>query len=60
MGVPRVMHFHALGQKPLATALTTPRERGAPALRAHARAKTMLIFSSALRALESAFHTVGR
>jgi len=54
------MHFHAFRQKTLATALTTPRECDAPAFRAHARAKTMLIFSSALRALESAFHTVGR
>jgi hypothetical protein len=45
------MHFHALGQKPLATALPAPRQRGAPAFRAHPRAKTVLILSSALGAL---------
>jgi hypothetical protein len=45
------MNFHALGQKPLATALAPSRERGASAFRAHARAKTVLILSSALRAL---------
>jgi hypothetical protein len=45
------MHFHALGQKPFATALTTPRQRGASAFCAHPRAKTVLILSSALRAL---------
>jgi hypothetical protein len=45
------MHFHAFGQKPLATALPAPRQRSAPAFRAHSRAKTVLILSSALRAL---------
>jgi hypothetical protein len=53
------MNFHAFRQEPLAPALTTPRQCGASAFRAHARAKTVLIFSSALRALESAFHSVG-
>ena len=60
LGVAREMNFHALRQQTLATALTAPGKRGATAFRAHARAKTVLIFSSALRALKSAFHTVGR
>jgi hypothetical protein len=50
------MNFDALRQEAFAAALTPPRETGAPAFRAHARAKTVLIFSGALRALESAFH----
>jgi len=54
------MDFHALRQKPFAAALPPPRETGASALRAHARAKTVLILSGALRALKCAFHTVGR
>jgi hypothetical protein len=54
------MNFHALGQKPFTTALATPGKGGPAGLRAHARAKTVLILSSALRALESAFHTVGQ
>jgi hypothetical protein len=45
------MNFRALGQKPFAAPLATPGETGASALRAHARAKTVLILSSALRAL---------
>jgi hypothetical protein len=54
------MNFHALGQKPFTTALATPGKGGPAGLRAHARAKTVLILSSALRALKSAFHNVGR
>jgi hypothetical protein len=50
------MHFSALRQQAFAPALTPPRETGSPTLGAHARAKTVLIFSGALRALESAFH----
>jgi len=45
------MDFGPLRQQAFATALTTPRERGAAAFGAHARAKTVLIFPSALRAL---------
>jgi hypothetical protein len=45
------MNFHALRQQPFPSALTPPRKRGASAFRAHARAKTVLIFSGALRAL---------
>lgn len=51
LGVAGVMHFHALRQKALATALTPPCQRSASAFCAHARAKTVLILSSALRAL---------
>jgi hypothetical protein len=50
------MHFGALRQQAFAPALTAPRETSPPAFSAHARAKTVLIFSGALRALESAFH----
>jgi hypothetical protein len=53
------MDFHALWQKAFAPALAASREGGPPALRAHTRPKTVLILSGALRALESAFHTVG-
>jgi len=53
------MNFHALRQKTLATALTPPRESGASAFRAHARAKAVLLFPGALRALKCPFHTVG-
>jgi hypothetical protein len=60
LGVTGVMNFHALGQETFPTTLTAPREGGATALRAHARAKTVLIFPGALRALECAFHDVGR
>jgi hypothetical protein len=45
------MNFHALRQETLAAALTPPCERGAPAFRAHARAKAVLLFPGALRAL---------
>jgi hypothetical protein len=45
------MHFHALGEKPFATALTTPGERGAAALGAHARAETVLLFPGSLGSL---------
>jgi hypothetical protein len=45
------MNFRALGQQALAATLAPSCEAGASALRAHARAKTVLILSSALRAL---------
>jgi hypothetical protein len=45
------MNFRALRQEPFAAALATPGETGSTALRAHARAKTVLILSGALRAL---------
>jgi hypothetical protein len=54
------MNFRALGQETFAPPLTAPGESCPPAFRAHARAKTVLILSSALRALERAFHTVSR
>ena len=56
LGMPRVMFLDAFWQQTLATALAPPGECGAPAFRAHARAKTMLAFSSALGWLKSAFH----
>jgi GNAT superfamily N-acetyltransferase len=54
------MNFHALRQEPLPSALTTTRECRPAAFRAHPCAKTMLVFPGALRALECAFHDVGR
>jgi hypothetical protein len=45
------MNLNALRQEALTSPLTPPRERGAAAFRAHARAKSMLLFSGALRAL---------
>lgn len=50
------MHFGALRQQAFAAALTPPGETGPPTFSAHARAKTVLIFSGALRALKCAFH----
>jgi hypothetical protein len=47
----REMNFNALGQQTFATPLTPSREGGAPAFRAHARAKAVLLFSGALGAL---------
>ena len=58
--MPGVMNFHALGKKPFTAALATAGEGGPAGLRAHTRAKTVLILSSAFRALKSAFHTVGQ
>jgi len=49
--MPGVMNFGALWQQALPATLPTPRERGATALRAHARAKTVLILPGALGAL---------
>ena len=54
----REMDLDAFGEETLATALAPPRERGAPAFRAHARAKAVLLFAGALRALKCPFHTV--
>jgi hypothetical protein len=45
------MNFRALRQETLAAALPPPGKTGPSALRAHARAKTVLILSGALRAL---------
>jgi hypothetical protein len=45
------MDLSALRQEALATPLAPPCEGGAAAFRAHARAKSMLLFSGALRAL---------
>lgn len=45
------MNFRALGQEAFTAALPPPRETGSSALRAHARAKTVLILSGALGAL---------
>jgi len=49
--MPGVMYFRALRQQTLAATLAAPCEAGSPALCAHARAKTVLILSGALRAL---------
>jgi hypothetical protein len=54
------MNFDAFRQKPFAAALATACEGGATAFRAHPRAKTVLVFASAFRALECAFHDVFR
>ena len=51
------MNFDALRQETLAPALTAAGEAGAPTFGAHARAKTVLIFSGALGALQGAFHS---
>jgi hypothetical protein len=45
------MDFSAFRQEPFAAPLATPGETGTSGLRAHARAKTVLILSGALRAL---------
>jgi len=45
------MNFNALRQEAFTAALTTPRERGPSAFRAHPRAKAVLLFPGALRAL---------
>jgi hypothetical protein len=47
----REMDFGAFRQQTLATALAAPGEGGASAFRAHPRAKAVLLFSGALRAL---------
>ena len=49
--MPGVVNFRALRQEPFAAPLATPGETGTSGLRAHARAKTVLILSGALRAL---------
>ena len=46
-----IMNLRALRQQTFAATLASPRETGSPALRAHARAKTVLILSGALGAL---------
>jgi hypothetical protein len=45
------MNLRALRQQTLAATLASPRETGPSALRAHARAKTVLILSGALGSL---------
>jgi hypothetical protein len=45
------MNFHAFRQKPFPSTLTATRQGGPAAFRAHPRAKTVLIFPGALRAL---------
>jgi hypothetical protein len=47
----REMDFCALRQQTFATALATPGEGGASAFCAHARAKAVLLFPGAFRAL---------
>ncbi len=51
LSVPREMHFRALREETLAAALTAPRECGATALGAHARAETVLLLPGPLRSL---------
>jgi hypothetical protein len=48
LGMARVMNVRAFRQQPLASALAAPREGGASRFRAHARAKTVLVFPGAL------------
>src|SRR5438477_8003842 len=50
------MELDSLWQQAIASALAPPRECGAPAFRAHARAKTVLTFARPFRWLISAFH----
>jgi hypothetical protein len=45
------MNFRALRQQTFAATLASPRETGPSALRAHPRAKTVLILSGTLGAL---------
>jgi hypothetical protein len=45
------MNFRALGQQTFAATLAAARETSSSAFRAHARAKTVLLLSGALRAL---------
>jgi hypothetical protein len=54
--VAREMALNALRQQPFPSALTPACERGATALRLHARAKTVLLFSGAFGWLVRAFH----
>ena len=58
LGMAGVRDFHTLRQQPFPAPLAPPREGRPAAFRAHAGAKTVLIFSGALRALESPFHDV--
>jgi hypothetical protein len=58
--MPREMFLNTFWQQTLATALASSRERGASTFGAHARAKTVLLFSSALGWLKSAFHSEAR
>src|SRR5205085_4082483 len=50
------MNFRAFRQQPFASTLTPPREGGASAFGAHARAKSVLVFPGPFRALECPFH----
>jgi hypothetical protein len=52
------MNFHAFRQQSLPAALAPARESGAAAFRAHAGAKTVLVFPGPFRALECSFHGV--
>jgi hypothetical protein len=52
----REMNLHAFREETFAAALTAPGERRAPTLRAHARAKTVLLLSRSLGRLIGAFH----
>ncbi len=49
--MPSKVHFHALGQKAFAAALTTPGKSSASTLGAHARAETVLLFPGSLGSL---------
>lgn len=53
------MNFHAFRQEPFPATLPPARKRRAAAFRAHPRAKAVLIFPGALRALQGSFHGVG-
>jgi len=49
--VPREVHFGALREEALATALTAASEAGATGFGAHAGAETVLLFPGSLRSL---------
>ena len=56
LGVTGEVNLGTLGQQTLPTVLTAAGKTGAAGLCAHARAKSVLPFAGALRALKSAFH----
>ena len=51
-----VVNFRAFWQQPFSAALPPASERRATRLRAHPRAKAVLVFPGALRALQGSFH----
>jgi hypothetical protein len=56
LGMPGVMLFRALGQKPLSSSLAPAGQRGPAGFGAHPRAESMLPFPGPFGRLKSAFH----